>query len=139
MTTTVTGITAAKAAADLAEAKAYADDLFAAVGDGSVVQLTDQATVAINIDLGKKFKLSLGGSRTLANPSGTPEIMQQFLIRIRTVTSNCALVYGNKYRFPPEFSTSFAISASSGKVAYLGFIYNDVDDLYDCVAWGNLN
>lgn len=88
-----------------------------------VVALTDAATIAVNASLGNDFRVTLGGNRTLANPS-SPVDGQKILFQVtQDSTGNRTLAYSSAY----EFGTGLAsptLSSGAGVTDLLGFVYN---------------
>lgn len=65
----------------------------------ALVALTDQAAVDINWDSGINFTWTIGGNRTLNNPSnGQPGTWRQ-LILTQDGTGSRTITWGNQYRF----------------------------------------
>jgi len=99
----------------------------------AVVALTDAATIAIDASLGNIFKVTLGGNRTLGNPTNLVA-GQKIVVRVKQDgTGSRTLAYDTKYRFGTDV-TSPTLTTTAGKTDYLGFIYNADDDKLDCVA-----
>jgi hypothetical protein len=64
---------------------------------GALTALTDGSTVSVDMSTGFNFSLTLGGSRTLANPTN-PKVGQSGVIVI-TNPSTYTLAYGSNYKF----------------------------------------
>ncbi len=88
-----------------------------------VVALTDAATIATDASLGNIFTVTLGGARTLGNPTnGTNG--QKVVWRVSQDASGTrTLAYGNAFRFGSDV-TSPTLSTTAGKIDYIGAIYN---------------
>ncbi len=67
---------------------------------GEITTLTDAASIAINLDDSNNFTVTLGGNRTLANPTGTPVAGQSgVIIAVQDGTGSRTLAYGSQYKF----------------------------------------
>lgn len=100
----------------------------------SVVALTDGATIAVNALLGNIFTVTLGGNRTLANPSGAVD-GQRLTFRIRQdATGSRTLAFDTKFRFGPDLLT-ITLSTTAAKTDYIGVIYHAADDKFDVLAF----
>lgn len=96
--------------------------------------LTDAATIAVDASLGNVFTVTLGGNRTLGNPSN-PTNGQRILFRIRQDgTGSRTLTLDTKYRLGTTI-TSTTLTTTAGKTDYLGVIYNSTDDKFDVIAF----
>lgn len=88
--------------------------------------LTDAPSIALDASLGDNWRVTLGGDRTLANPTNLVD-GQVFNIRIKQDgTGGRTLAYGNKFKFPggvaPVLST--AIDATD----FMSCQYDATDD-----------
>jgi hypothetical protein len=98
-----------------------------------VVALTDGATITVNADTTDVGKVTLGGNRTIANPTGTPTAGQQLILRLKQdATGTRTITWGSIYRFSGGAAPTLTSTAS--KTDYLGFIYNADDTKWDCLA-----
>jgi len=98
-----------------------------------VAALTDAATItpkATTTDLGI---ITLGGNRTIANPSGVAASGQELLLRLKQdVTGSRTVTWDTKYRFSTDVPRP-TLSTAAGKIDYIRFIYNAEDDKWDCL------
>lgn len=99
----------------------------------SVVALTDAATIAVDATLGNIFTVTLGGNRTLGNPTGAVN-GQKLVFRIRQDgTGSRTLAYDTKFRFSGDIS-SITLTTTAAKTDYIGVIYHGSDDKFDVLA-----
>lgn len=93
------------------------------------VALTDGATISVNAALSNSFTVTLGGNRTLANPTNTVAGFTYVFRIVQDATGSRTLAYGTNYKFP------------GGTVPTLSTAANAVDILtcYCGVSNGNLN
>ena len=85
----------------------------------AVVTLTDAATIAVNAELGNLFRVTLGGNRTLGNPTNGADGQ---LIRVEVTqdaTGSRLLSYGPAYDLGSAGAP--ALSTSAGAMDVLGF------------------
>jgi len=79
-------------------------------GAGSIVTLVDGATINLDMSSGLNFQVTLGGNRTLANPSNT-KVGQSGVIAVsQDVTGSRTLTFSSSYKFAngvaPTLSTA---------------------------------
>jgi hypothetical protein len=94
--------------------KTYFDGLYAALGSVNVftknqcvtpVALTDEATISVDASLSNNFSVTLGGDRTLANPTNlTAGMVLNFCID-QDGSGSQTLAFGNLYKFPGGSNT----------------------------------
>lgn len=100
----------------------------------NVVALTDGATINTDASLGNIFTVTLGGNRTLANPTNAVD-GQKITFRIRQDgTGSRTLAYGTNFNFPPSLA-GLSLSTSPNAFDYLGVQYNGVTSKYDVLAF----
>lgn len=100
----------------------------------SVVTLTDASTITVNAALGNIFEVTLGGNRTLGNPSGAVN-GQRLTFRIRQdATGTRTLAFDTKFRFGTTL-TSITLTTTAAKTDYIGVIYHASDDKFDIIAF----
>lgn len=77
---------------------------------GSVVTLTDTATIATDLALGNNYTVTLGGNRTLANPTNVVAGQAGQILIKQDATGSRTLAYGTQWKFPsgsaPVLSTA---------------------------------
>lgn len=98
-----------------------------------VVTLTDASTITVNAALGNTFDVTLGGNRTLGNPSNSTT-GQKILFRIKQDgTGSRTLAYDTKYRFGTDIP-SITLTTTASKTDFIGCVYNVTDDKWDVVS-----
>jgi hypothetical protein len=98
------------------------------------VALTDAATIAVNAALGNDFTVTLGGNRTLGNPTN-PINGQKITFAIRQDGSGTrTLTLDTAYRLGTDIS-SVTLSTAINKTDYLGVRYNGTDSKWDVIAF----
>lgn len=98
----------------------------------AVVALTDGATINTDASLGSTFTVTLGGNRTIANPTN-PASGQKIVYRVKQDgTGGRTLTWGSAFRF--SGGTAPTLTTAANKTDYLGFIYNATDSKWDGVA-----
>jgi len=99
-----------------------------------IYELTDAANIAVDASIASKFRVTLGGNRTLSNPTNPRGNGQLILFRItQDGTGGRTLAFGAKYRFSTDIPSP-TLSSGAGDIDYLGFIYHAGDDKWDCIA-----
>jgi hypothetical protein len=87
------------------------------------VTLADAATLATDASLGNHFRVTLGGNRTLGNPTNTTDgqkIMWEF---IQDGTGNRTITLGSAFALGSDIS-SVTLSTTAGQRDFLGAVYN---------------
>jgi hypothetical protein len=79
----------------------------------AVVALTDAAHIATNVDLGNIFEVTLGGNRTLDNPTGLVKGMSWVVMVHQDGTGGRTLAFGSQYDWGDEGAPSFAGQAAN--------------------------
>jgi hypothetical protein len=101
----------------------------------TVVDLADGATPALDASLGAIFRLTAAGNRTIAVPTN-PTAGQRIVIRhkasggARTLALNSG---AGGFRFGTDITA--LTETESGKVDYIGCIYDATDNKFDVVAY----
>jgi len=113
-----------------------AGDVFTGAITTAVVALTDASSIDTNASLGNQFTVTLGGNRTLANP--TSAVNGQLLIFIirQDGTGGRTLAFGNKFRFGDEIPNAI-IASGAGKTSHIGVRYHSSDDKFDVIAFSS--
>ena len=95
---------------ELTGAKLDAAQSFTAAQRGAISALTDGATITPNFALANNFSVTLGGNRTLANPSNLTAGQSGSIFITQDGTGSRTLAYGSYYDFiggtAPTLSTA---------------------------------
>ena len=77
-----------------------------------IVSLTDAASISLDLSTGNSFAVTLGGNRTLANPSNAVAGQVGYIYVYQDGTGSRTLSFGNSYRFAegaaPVMTTSIS-------------------------------
>lgn len=102
--------------------------------DYRMYTLTDAATIAIDAGIANGFKVTLGGARTLGNPTNPKGGGQVIVIKVsQDGAGTRTLAYDTKYRFSTGLPQP-VVTTGANKFDYIGFIYNAADDKWDFIA-----
>jgi hypothetical protein len=96
--------------------------------------LTDASSIAVNAALSNAFRVTLGGNRTLANPSGPADGQTLCFEIIQDGTGSRTLAYGSAYSFPSSIGTP-VLSTSAGFHDFLVFRYDAGATTWYCVGF----
>jgi len=100
----------------------------------SPVNLTDGATIATDASLSNQFRVTLGGNRTLSNPTnGFDGQLVMWSIK-QDATGSRTITLDTKFRFGTDI-TSVTLTTTAGKTDKLGAQYNSGDDKWDVVSF----
>lgn len=100
-----------------------------------VVTLTDASTIATDASQGNVFEVTLGGNRTLGNPTNPQGNGQKCIWRIKQDgTGNRTITLDTKFRLGTDIA-SITLSTGANKTDYFGAIYHSGDDKWDVIAF----
>lgn len=98
------------------------------------IALTDAATIVVDATLGSVFTCTLGGNRTLGNPTGAID-GQELIFRLRQDgTGSRTITLDTKYRLGSDIA-SVTLSTGANKTDYLRVRYHLADDKFDVVGF----
>ena len=80
---------------------------------GSIVTLTDGATVTPDFSLGNNFTLTLAGNRTLANPTNLTAGQSGVILLLQDSTGSRTLSFGSYWKFPGGTAPTLTTTASA--------------------------
>lgn len=86
---------------------------FTAAQRGAVVPLTDGTSIATDLSLGNNFSVTLGGNRTLANPSNITAGQGGVITITQDGTGSRTLAYGSYWKFPAGTAPTLTTTASA--------------------------
>lgn len=103
------------------------------VQDKRVVSIASSGTPTPDADSTEIFEVTaLAANATFAAPTGTPVDGQTLIFRITDNGVARTLAFNAKYRFSSELIAP--TTTIIDKTLYMGFIYNEPDDKWDCLA-----
>jgi hypothetical protein len=97
------------------------------------VNLTDGVTINTNAALGNHFRVTLGGNRTLANPTNATDGQRILFEVTQDGTGSRTLTLGNKFAFGADI-TEVTLSTTAGKKDFVGVQYNSSADKFYVIA-----
>jgi hypothetical protein len=119
LATLSSAVTAAIAAAVSGLASLSVVNLWTKSQAGAVVALTDAATITPDFSLANNFSLTIGGNRTLANPTNIVAGQSGVISVTQDGTGGRTLAFGAYYKFPAGvIPTLTAAAASVDDLAY---------------------
>lgn len=105
---TAAGARSALGAAGLADAQT-----FTAAQRGTVSALTDGATITPNFAAANNFSLTIGGNRTLANPTNLTAGQSGIITITQDGTGSRTLAYGSYWKFAAGVAPTLTTTASA--------------------------
>lgn len=87
------------------------------------VALTDAATIATDASLGTHFRVTLGGNRTLGNPTNPTDGQRCIWELIQDATGSRTITLGSAFALGTTIS-SVTLTTTASKRDFLGAIYN---------------
>lgn len=98
---------------DAATAKTNIAQSFTKAQRGSIVALTDGATITPDFSAGNNFSVTLGGNRTLANPTNLTAGQSGTIVITQDGTGSRTLAYGSNWKFPNGTAPTLTTTASA--------------------------
>ncbi len=98
---------------DAATAKTNVAQSFSAAQRGSVSALTDGATVTPDFAVANNFSLTIGGNRTLANPSNHTAGQHGVIVITQDATGGRTLAFGSYWKFPNGTAPTLTTAANA--------------------------
>ena len=80
---------------------------------GAITALTDGATITPDFSLGNNYSVTLGGSRTLANPTNLTAGQSGVIVITQDATGSRTLAYGSYWKFPGGTAPTLTTTASA--------------------------
>ena len=80
---------------------------------GAVVALTDGANISTDFSLGNNFSVTLGGNRTLDNPTNIVAGQSGIIVVTQDGTGSRTLAYGSYWKFPGGTAPTLTTTASA--------------------------
>lgn len=106
---------------------------FKAVRAPISVPITDAATIIVGAPAHRSvLTVSIAGARLFANPTATPALNTQFMIRVRSDGTARALTWGTMYA--ASGSVPLPSTTAAGKTHLFGFMYDSVTGKLHCIA-----
>ena len=89
---------------------------------GTPVALTDASTIAVDLSLGNNFSVTLGGNRTLGDPTNVTAGQSGVIVITQDGTGSRTLAYaGTKYKFAGGSSSAPTLTTTAGAVDVLAY------------------
>ncbi|HSW99666.1 MAG TPA: hypothetical protein VLH38_01375 [Patescibacteria group bacterium] len=98
------------------------------------VVLTDAATIATDASLGTHFRVTLGGNRTLANPTNPSDGQKVMWEFIQDATGTRVITLGSAFAIGTDIS-SVTLTTIGGKRDFMGAIYNSISSKWYVIAF----
>jgi len=86
---------------------------FTAAQRGAIVALTDGATITPDFAAGNNFSVTLGGSRTLANPTNLTAGQSGVIVVTQDGTGGRTLAFGSNWKFPGGTAPTLTTTAAA--------------------------
>ncbi len=99
--------------------------------DAAIPQaLADGATVTPNFNAGLNFEWTIGGNRTLANPTNAKAGQSGTIKIVQDGTGSRILAYGNNWRFPGGAATGGLLSTAAAAIDIIAYTVGNDGKLY---------
>lgn len=80
---------------------------------GAITALTDGATITPNMNNANNFSVTLGGNRTLANPTNLTAGQSGVIVITQDATGSRTLAYGSNFKFPGGTAPTLTTTANA--------------------------
>jgi len=98
------------------------------------VALTDAATIATNASLGNYFRVTLGGNRTLGNPTNPTDGQKIIWELIQDATGSRTITLDTAFALGTDIS-SVTLTTTASKRDFLGAVYNSTASKWYVIAF----
>jgi hypothetical protein len=98
---------------DAATAKTNVNQSFTVSQRGTITALTDGATITPNMNNANNFSVTLGGNRTLANPTNLTAGQSGVIVITQDGTGSRTLAYGSNFKFPGGTAPTLTTTANA--------------------------
>jgi hypothetical protein len=115
-------------------AQTGATNTFTGAQIGSITALTDGATITPDFSVNNSFSVTLGGNRTLANPTNIVAGQSGVFIITQDGTGSRTLAYGSYFKFPG--GTAPTLTTTAAAVDIIAYFVGSSTQI-DCVFIGN--
>jgi hypothetical protein len=119
---------------DAATAKTNVVQTFSVAQRGAITALTDGATITPDFAAGNNFSVTLGGNRTLANPSNLTAGQSGSIFITQDGTGSRTLAYGTQYDFIG--GTAPTLSTAANSVDRIDYVVRTTGSIH-CVFTAN--
>ena len=92
---------------------------------GAITTLTDASTIAVDLDDNCHYKVTLGGNRTLGNPTNAVAGQTGFIEVIQDGTGSRTLAFSSNFRFVGGSAPTLSTAASSKDVLAYAVLSDD--------------
>lgn len=106
---------------------------FSAPAVQTPIVLTDAATIVTNAALGNRFRVTLAGNRTLANPVNAVDGQQIVFEIIQDAVGGRTLTFDTKFAFGTDI-TAVVLTTTASKRDFITAIYNQATDRFYVVG-----
>lgn len=100
---------------------------------GAPVALTDAATIATDASLGNHFRVTLGGNRTLGNPTNPVDGQRCIWEFLQDGTGTRTITFDTQFDFGTDL-TGFTLSTAAGTRDFIMAVYNGATTQWDVLA-----
>ena len=130
-TLAVSGVVLTTTNQSVAGVKTFADTL-----DLSVQTLTDSATINVDAATSNKFHVTLGGNRTIANPTNAVDGRLVIFRLQQDANGNRVVTWSGDYRFSGDLAAANVVLSTAANVTdRIAFEYHAADGKWDCVSF----
>jgi hypothetical protein len=98
---------------DADTAKTDVAQAFTAAQRGAITALTDGATITPDFAVANNFSVTLGGNRTLANPTNLTAGQSGVIVITQDGTGSRTLAYGSNFKFPGGTAPTLTTTAAA--------------------------
>jgi len=120
------------ATANLGHAVLADAQTFTGAQRGEVTGLTDASSISTNMALSNNFSVTLGGNRTLANPTNIVAGQSGSFFVTQDSSGSRTLAYGNKFKF--SAGTAPVLSTAGASIDRLDYIVKSASEIQAVIS-----
>ncbi len=102
----------------------------------TAINLTDAATINVAVSAAKEYRVTLGGNRTMGNPTGAIDGQTIRFKFTQDATGNRLISWGSKYVFSTD-APAPVLSTGAGAFDFVAFAYDAINDVWACLGTNN--
>jgi hypothetical protein len=101
---------------------------------GSCTNVDDAEIIILNCNMTDAFRITIAGDRTLEIVGGSKCMQPVCVAVVQGGAGGYSLELGESIRLGLDIAT-IALSEDAGAIDYIGFLYDEIEDVYDLVSF----
>lgn len=101
---------------------------------GAIVPLTDGATITPDFSLANNYSVTLGGNRTLANPTNIVAGQSGSIFITQDGTGSRTLAYGSYFKFAGGATAAPILTTTAGAIDRLDYVVKSATEIHAAMS-----